>query len=501
MTPNIGQGGNNAIESAAALANSVKRMRSNTSGSAPPSHAHIISSLQSYQKTRELRTKAILEIANMMTRVQGLKGFPERMLALYIGPNAGDFFTNLATENTVGAEKLEYLPDTERSFKATMPFNRNKGIGRDESRILRALFALPLLVFGYYCYYFMGTIASQPKLVSQITAALTSGTLPSTTTTLSQSYYSPLPILDETFRPLVALFSPSILNIDTAQRHQLLSFLIDIGPIYMIWTLESNRRANALAFARFPLLFGLAFQLFGIGSIAPLYYFLHYVQSPISKFNSADQRLHTMSYAKTALPALIIAFLIPTFAMFFAPSDPARLTWNAIWQPFPLLVTITHYLLANFMVTDTTQADRLRNPPTADLKHIRFAMTVLILVAAGTFNYVRFTSPFSLSALFMPPTFSPSELWSSLGGLDMVSGMNLLLKTDHLSCFISSFLWLALLFGDLKKEEMMRSGWLKIALYAIVGTFVAGPGAVVGAGWWVREEILASKSAKGAVRR
>src|SRR5450755_4543274 len=104
MTPNIGQGGNNAIESAAALANSVKRMRSNTSGSAPPSHAHIISSLQSYQKTRELRTKAILEIANMMTRVEGLKGFPERMLALYIGPNAGDFFTNLGTENTVGAE-------------------------------------------------------------------------------------------------------------------------------------------------------------------------------------------------------------------------------------------------------------------------------------------------------------------------------------------------------------------------------------------------------------
>jgi hypothetical protein len=55
---------------------------------------------------RVTRTKAIVDVANMVTRVKALKGFPEQPLALYISPNAGDYFTNLATDNAIGAAKL-----------------------------------------------------------------------------------------------------------------------------------------------------------------------------------------------------------------------------------------------------------------------------------------------------------------------------------------------------------------------------------------------------------
>ena len=64
-------------------------------------------------------------MSNKMTRVEAMKGLPERMLALYIAPYTGDWLGNLASHSSVGAEKLEYLPDTERSFRAKMPFNRN----------------------------------------------------------------------------------------------------------------------------------------------------------------------------------------------------------------------------------------------------------------------------------------------------------------------------------------------------------------------------------------
>ena len=85
--------------------------------------------------------------------------------------------------------------------------------------------------------------------------------------------------------------------------------------------------------------------------------------------------------------------------------------------------------------------------------------------------------------------------------LDLVSGMAMLLKMDYLSCFIASYAWLALLFNDLKAAEMVTETWARLAAYAILGTFFAGPGAVVGGAWLWREEILASKRAAGAVVR
>jgi hypothetical protein len=45
---------------------------------------------------------------------------------------------------------------------------------------------------------------------------------------------------------------------------------------------------------------------------------------------------------------------------------------------------------------------------------------------------------------------------------------------------------------------MVSETWSRLVAYAAVGTFLAGPGAVVGGAWLWREEILASKRAAGA---
>jgi hypothetical protein len=152
MTPNLGQGGNAAIESCAALSNSLKRLMSNASF-AKPSFEEVKHALRNFQQTREVRAKAVFETSNMVTRVEALKGLPERMVAFYVSPYTGDWVANLAAHSSVGAEKLEYLPDTKRLFMATMPFNRNYGVGREESRLYRGLVALPILITGYLsCY-------------------------------------------------------------------------------------------------------------------------------------------------------------------------------------------------------------------------------------------------------------------------------------------------------------------------------------------------------------
>jgi hypothetical protein len=506
MTPNIAQGGNAAIESAAALSNSLKGLLSNAAYK-QPSFEEVTRALRSFQKIREVRAKATLEVSNKMTRVEALKGFPERIFALYVSPYTGDWMGNLAAHSSIGAEKLEYLPDTERSFRATMPFNRNYGVGHEENHLYRAMTALPILGMGYLCHVAMSSVASQDGVMSQFGSALANGKLDfgsAKTYTLLPNYYGGLTWLDNIWRIPIIAFSPSILNIDPIQRLQMISFLVDLAPLYLIWVLESHRRTNIMTFARFPVLFGIAFQLFGIGCIGPLYYFLHYAQSPISQFLAADMRLINVGYARTALMTISIAYLAPTIAMYFGPSASTRLSINALWQMFPIWVTLTHWVFTKFLVNDPTRSARLHNP-TADLLSVRIAVITFIVISTLAFNWIRFTSPVPLSTV-LSPTFSflcasYSSIMNRSSDLDFVSGMAMLLKVDYLSCFIASYAWLALLFYDLKAAEMITETWARLAAYAIVGTFVAGPGAVVGGAWLWREEILASKKAAGAVVR
>jgi len=123
------------------------------------------------------------------------------------------------------------------------------------------------------------------------------------------------------------------------------------------------------------------------------------------------------------------------------------------------------------------------------------------LIAGLTFNYVRFSSPDPLSSIFIPSSsffFAPLEYVKALGFLP---GMALMLQVDHLSCFTASFVWLAMLFKDLKDADMLRVGWVKILSIAAAATVLAGPGVAVAAGWLWREEILVRRRAKGAVIR
>lgn len=98
MTPNIGQGGNAAIESAAALSNGLKRLTSNASF-AHPSLKEVKYSLQVFQQIRQTRAKKVFEVSNKMTRVEALKGFPGKLMALYVSPYTGDWAPNLSAES------------------------------------------------------------------------------------------------------------------------------------------------------------------------------------------------------------------------------------------------------------------------------------------------------------------------------------------------------------------------------------------------------------------
>jgi hypothetical protein len=195
MTPNIGQGGNAAIESAAALSNSLKRLLSNN-GSSQPSIEDIQAAMEAYHAKRADRIKAILTTANKQTRIDSFRGPIEKLIVLKVMPYLGhDFVVNLQSQNMIGAERLEYLPVPERSLNRGMPYNQSQGVARHESVLRRALIALPLLACGR-TYQFL---SSQNGLID-----ITNST----------------------------------------------SFLLTLAPIYLIWFIESHRRANELTTIR-----------------------------------------------------------------------------------------------------------------------------------------------------------------------------------------------------------------------------------------------------------
>jgi hypothetical protein len=424
--------------------------------------------------------------------MQALKGLKERIIMFRIVPWLMDYFADAISLGLVGAEKIEYLTDPPKSLAGTMAYNQKIGPGNRPSRFGRVLPALPLLLWAYVAHRVLGAIVQHPALQAQIGQSLASGQVE------CGGQVWDLPTRTPPFSILVTFFSPGLLNIDPLQRLQAISFLTELAPMWLIWNLEAHRRVNTMKFISLPLLFGVAFQLFGIGVVGPVYFFLHYLQSPLRDYAALDWRMVNVAAAKTALTAVVLTLALPTFAMYLYPDPARRLNINAVWQAFPLITVAVHYVLRRTVVSDTTRHDAIYKVR-ADLPYVQFSVRALATFAALTFNWVRLASTASTSAIFMPDwNAARAFMLGEPVDIDFISGVALFLQIDEVAVFGAAFLWLAYLIHDLKAAEMVSTSWLKLGLYAGVGTFLGGPGAVIALAWLWREGILATKKAKGS---
>ncbi|KAL8636015.1 MAG: hypothetical protein Q9228_006546, partial [Teloschistes exilis] len=109
MTPNIGQGANSAIESAAVLANNLNDMIRRR-GIKAPTTKQLESSLKAFADSRLPRAKDTVKSAGFLTRLQARDGIGLRFLGRYIVPFAGDFPADQASSVVRAAPQLDYLP-------------------------------------------------------------------------------------------------------------------------------------------------------------------------------------------------------------------------------------------------------------------------------------------------------------------------------------------------------------------------------------------------------
>lgn len=231
---------------------------------------------------------------------------------------------------------------------------------------------------------------------------------------------------------------------------------------------------------------GILYQAKGLGFIAPIWYFLHYVQSPLENYSAADNRMTTISSAKTIIPTITLSYILPSIAMFIAPQLSTRQWINGlIWQPFPIYASLLHRLLSK-TVKDTTYMDRINNPE-ADMPHLRRAYGFATLAAATAYLYVRISSPVSLFNIFFKGLSNPSK------ALPLIEGAAKAIRYDQLAAFGAGALWVLLSFRDLKVKKRVRTSWLGVVGVFAGTTVVAGPGAAMGVMWAWREEMLAKR--------
>jgi hypothetical protein len=298
--------------------------------------------------------------------------------------------------------------------------------------------------------------------------------------------------VDSTLAPINVFFTQVIYGYDPIARLQTRTFLADFGVILAIWALESVRRTNAVSFARIPAVFTMLGQFRGIGQISPLYYFLSYISSPIEKFAARDMRLGQRNYALVVLPVLLATYYGPGLLMFDAEKFSQREIALFVWQLFPIWFSRISILLAYF-IPDTTVNDRL-HAPNRDLPIIQYTVGILSVISTFIWAYTIFSSG-TLSAfinLFVPEFFPPRAPTFLLFAREF-------LLVDEISLFGSTFLWLGLLFWDLKAAGMVRASWLRLVLSLVVSVAVFGPGATAGFGWLWRENVLATGYHKDAI--
>lgn len=247
VTPNMGVGGMQAVESAAALANAIHALISDHKGS-QPSLEDVRKALTGYHENRKVRTSELVKVANDLTRIQALKGMRERILAYYVIPRAGDHLVDMACDGWIGATLLNYLPPPPRSLDSNMPFNPEQGLGKKESKLYRALVALPFLILTVWCYRIItGLIPWESG--GEI---LRSGQIKwgeSLSIPILDKFYR-WKRLDDGYRGATVLMAPSTLGYDAVSSFQMFTFLADYGLVYAILLIESARRANMLTFAQ-----------------------------------------------------------------------------------------------------------------------------------------------------------------------------------------------------------------------------------------------------------
>ncbi|TFY73237.1 hypothetical protein EWM64_g10775 [Hericium alpestre] len=285
--------------------------------------------------------------------------------------------------------------------------------------------------------------------------------------------YTGVPSIDGTLCILVSFFEAALHPDNLPLNVEFATSMAALVPLPMI---EASRQGRCIVLA-FPVLIGIAYQLFGAGAAFPIYCLLfilaghHRLASPQAKI--------TRAHAEATLFALLIGFVVLTGLM-YALEDAVV---TAIWQAFPLWMSVlqTCHLLVR----------RPSRHPESGYRVTQLTYLLTFLLAAAGHVAVMYHLWGDVAAIkhYFTPVIEPSA-----GATPLSTATMQFLQWDGTFFFGATELatfW----FAESLPQLVM------ILLWNVAATIAFGPGAAVAGVFMWREARLNGGGSRGRVRK
>ncbi|TLS26765.1 hypothetical protein PpBr36_04822 [Pyricularia pennisetigena] len=513
LNPISGQGGNSAIESAAAVANALGPALDRLSGSSRLSASDIEAVFREVDSVRHKRAEALMAAARKqqaMNAPEGFFGFHMTLLVPYMLS-----VEKMCEPQVVGcadAVRVERLPVPFRPH--FIPFTDELPAKPIQSlRLPRLVVALVMGALVLMAGHGIVHISDLPD------------------TFLAQPFrtvFTSNPIVDKILLALTKIFAMGLTSPIPEQYLQMVYFLPMLAPLILIWVVEANRRGNQQTIRgtilTWPSIFALACQLLSVARTGPLYFLITLLIGIGPIVHRPSSRVVDADLARTVLPATILGFVVPTVLM-LTPQRSQPSLWldlTTVWQispliPGPLAAGMAHVLRAHRGATrsaksagDDARFEIYRN---RDLPHLLRAYgAMLVLTAAlhvGVVGHIAASwsgpAPLSLAETFLrvPLPWGPdASAWHR--GRSAVDVAFVLFKWDLLTLAAALLVWC--LWSVL---EVRRMGYVttreacRVALAVPAALALVGPGAMYAGTWYWREKTIAgvSRMEEGAEKK
>ncbi|KAJ6506769.1 FAD binding domain-containing protein [Mycena sanguinolenta] len=455
FNPISGQGGNNALETAAALTTELLNMLRALPVGQRPSDADITAA---FQRTQDCRRAPVTEAVGISHQQQSifacetpLFGVIARIIPFLGAEGTFEKFADTA----LPARRLPMLP---------MPKRPRFEPYHDE------LPAKPL-----------GGLAFSMLFATVIFSSLFYVALNRTEKTVLSKRNCYLPSRE--LIVLAALLGNGASLPDLLQASYLFSPLV-------IWTVESYRNANAVSFVSLPVVFGIAAQFVGIGTVAPLYFLLSVWGNARIVYMRATGRPVPISVANVVLPSVFLGYAVPLVLAYVGVIDALPPVISRV--ALPVLVAFDTYVAKRIWEAGSPP-DAFDIYKKADVKPLRGAYGVAFLLSAAAHGVLfgRFSPLVDTSALLSNDfALFPNIPKLLQEGTSVNISAWLSLENDF-----ALFALASALFSLHSVYELRRTGWATttqalVAALAVIGVQpLVGPAAVYAAVWFWREGV------------
>jgi hypothetical protein len=219
-------------------------------------------------------------------------------------------------------------------------------------------------------------------------------------------------------------------------------------------------------------------QVYSIGILGPVYFYLQYVLIPVE-----ESPLSNSSTTAATLPALLIFYHVPHALSYFHPDLQVRHWWDWIWQLCPVWVSMSMFVLSWVLSSKPAMSGK-KYQSQYGLLAIRATVCVIAVINTAVYWYTLAVSGYTARTLFLPEYLVQYPKEPDVA-------VRTILQYDHICSFGSAFLWQVYQFLDLKSAGIYRPhSLLQLALLALSVAAVLGPGTLLLLSWVSKEAIL-----------